>query len=266
MKLAISPSTLVWDANNTATAPDQYRFLASSVVSLFQLIEENDLKIVANPNLLNGILTSFPYSKLTEDWHHFGDFILATTNFISRNDPCSGRFLTYPSGEFPHTSTPILSKEHFNEDLKSAIPSLLAAIWSCYRDSILIDAENAQDHWVIKNGVAEAQFELVAPSDYEEYFDNIFGRIYEPHKKHHPTYGWGTKLPNQLSNDDLQKLLDNAVSVRGLSKSYLVFSNKCSIYIRFRRHHANKFHAYPITEDEISKIRGVTLGAIPAYE
>ena len=263
MKIAIAPSLLVWSEEDIESLKEQYRIHAGSIINMFKLIEEHELSIIINPNLLTEILNSFPCSQLSRNWSYFGDFIRVVTNFLSKSLENHKRIISYPSGDFEHISDPSVIKEYFAFELVLQIPPFLAGISDHELETIFLDYQNFGSHLQIKSTSKDVFIELCSTEDFEKYLDSVFGKIYELNIKHHHKSGWGSKLPSELSDQDLQKILNQAVEVNGLSKSYLAYSNKSQTYIRFRKHHKNVFHAYPISSAEVVQIGGVDLEMVP---
>lgn len=264
MKVAIDPSLLIWDHSAVTNNKIALSNLAAAAVDMYSLIEEYGLKVIVDQNMLNELLASFPCSQLAEHDEYFGDFIRSTMSFVGRlMEEENASALEFDNKKF-HLSAPPIIKPYFSPELVSNVQRLLAGLFSFGPMSFFISDITSNDGTLkISSGDDIVAIDMVVVFSFSQKLISLFGRIYELNPKHHHTRGWRSRLPSALTNDDLQLLLDNAQAVGNFSDNYVVFSNKADCFLRYRRHQANKFHAYPIEAAELENIKGITVDSVP---
>lgn len=262
MKVALSPSLLVWNKDRLPNDRYQLRKLAGSVVEMFDLIEEYELSVLMNEQLRDSILNSFPCEDLYEYQEFFADYVSATMSFLAKNVN-SDNITNYPDILIEVESIPDIKKIYFTERLKIQINSLLEAIKN-YQNNVLvlIDEEYVNQMSIQSNN----EIVIVEQKEVSQLSKCLFikyGRVYEKNEKHDPRSGWGSKLPSSLSQHDLQELLNIAIPTDGLLKCLVSYSTRAGAYIMFRKHVANVFHAYPVDSKELERIKNLKIEEIP---
>lgn len=259
--ILIDPAVLVWDTTDFPRREYIYWDAVAEVLRIFEIIDDFNFQTVMSGRLAELLLDAFPITEIGSQRSELRDFSRRVYSFISQALATGGCF----SGLKAKKITPdFISRVQFSDDLKSEIECAFydaasKSIDAVFSHSVAIECSDGLVE-IESDDTISAIPCLTTGSCYDDF---IFSKTkkYEKHQKHDRTYGYGSKLPACLGNEDMQELLESAMHVDGAD--YLcVFSKKAEAFLVFRPHHKNRYHGYPEEADVLTK-RGIVVGNIP---
>jgi hypothetical protein len=249
--LVIDPALLIWDQADYAAREREYWRLADDFVSLLDIVDQLPCKLVLGSPLAELIIDKFPADQLaTSGGLH--DFVRLIYALLSRMLEAEEE---YPPVALVGLVPDVCSRVHLGSEVSAQLANCIAfalgsseaghfashtLAWNYPERTLRLDRYPGKAISVRLNG-----------ADYEA-LRQAFSREYEPHDKHHATYGYGSRLPATLTDSAIQDALDIAIEVCGADCLCAKLAPD-GIVLVFRRHHQNKYHAYPIEPSEYSK-------------
>ncbi|MBT9457222.1 MAG: hypothetical protein IV097_11440 [Burkholderiaceae bacterium] len=260
--VVIDPALLIWNKSDYQVRERDYWRLADDFVSLLDILDELPCKLVLSSPLAELIIEEFPADQLSTSVG-LHDFVRLIYTFLSRMLESEEEF---PSVALVGFVPDVCSRAHLRPEVSAQLASCLAFAFG--------SAENGHfaSHTVTWNYPARILCNAAYPdkaisvrlngADYEA-LRLAFTREYEPHDKHHATCGYGSRLPATLNDSAIQEALDIAIEISG-ADCLCAKLDPSGVVLVFRRHHQNKYHAYPIEAFEYSKY-GIKPDDIPVF-
>lgn len=258
----IDPAVFIWDVQDFTNNPHKYSLLAEEIIALLAMISKSEIHIAGNPEFFENLVNSFPYSGINAKRAGLSDFTTLVYKFF---DDSINRIGHSNNSNVASSNPDLSNRAHFNPNLKHEINYALYSLsTTSHQNSIFSHVSlhsnpiRSIDIVVSPNNTCTVQCfaDLAA-------YNNFFippRKIYEHHWKHDSLSGYGSKLPDCLDYNNLQDLLDNAVNLN--EKFMCIFSSKANEYIVFRSHVPNRYHAYPIQSNKLSR-SGINPSDIP---
>jgi hypothetical protein len=258
--LVLDPALLIWDRADYAAREREYWILAEDFLTLTELLQAADYEAVISGALAELIIDGFPADQVSGSGE-LRDFVRSVYLFLARSIDAQRN---YGQTAWSNLSPDICGRTHFPNSVTQEFARELAFAFQA----------NALSHL--------ASHSVVWPFDEREVkqlpqggkavpvwldkvgYDELLARTrreYEGHDKHNSAYGYGSRLPAELNDKDIQRALDMAAEV-GHPDCLCARVLAADVVLIFRRHHQNKFHAYPVQTSEYSKY-GIKPDAIP---
>lgn len=259
--LLIDPAFFIWDQEDYLSDNRKYWKLISDLVDLIESIEELPFKFIFPSSLAEILINEFPASNVY-DINDLRDVVSTIYSFLSRM--LDNEDLPVQAHELVIQPS-LCERSYFNAQLSAILKACIAHTLSNHVQSFLAA------HRVVWSFSATAikcsffpdkEISICLEDDGYKPIKELYFREYEPHNKHHATYGYGSRLPEHLSDELIQSALAAAIELNN-ADTLCVKLNDFDTTLIFRRHERNKFHAYPISETEYSKY-GVKLDLIPS--
>lgn len=258
--VVIDPALLIWDVSDYKARERDYWKLAEDFVSLLDALDQLPCKLVLGSPLAELIIRKFPADQLaTSGGLH--DFVRLIYTFLSRTLEAEEEF---PAVALVGLVPAVCSRKHFDPEVSAQLTNCLAFAFEAHESAHFASHEVTWSYPERTLCNAAHPDKLISVrlngADYEA-LRLAFTREYEPHDKHHATYGYGSRLPATLKDSAIQEALDIATEVCG-ADCLCAKLDPDGIVLVFRRHHRNKYHAYPIEASEYSKY-GIKPDEIP---
>lgn len=265
MNLAfLDPAIFIWDVSDYIKNQGRYWAIASDVVELIGLVENCGVQVVARQEIVDRMIASFPAEHIDHSNPELRDFSTVIYGFLSRGNFGVQEFASPP---IVSCAPDLINRQHFCEELKYEIHCALSFVFENASQFAIFSHEQIVGVSFISVNLVSAKEPLAVEcfANAERYveFRMRTARIYEENMKHDSLSGFGSKLPECLNESDLQGLLSEAMFTPN-KNSLCIYSTKASAYIVFRNHFANRYHAYPVAENELSRI-GVNSTQIPRH-
>ncbi|MDR1182928.1 MAG: hypothetical protein LBL13_13225 [Bacteroidales bacterium] len=261
-KVILDISSVVWDENHFNANKSFYYTLKSEVFLFINAFDNcNNLKFVAREELLNEIITLFPY-KICSD-HSMYDFQRLVLHFLATK-----RNVSYSAITSTANSIPNICYSYFSPDLQTEIGYLITEIHNSSDNHIFCTFHTRwqnNTNLQTNNGAAKIHQTVIhedtKPTIQDYYLTNV-RNVFEHNPKHDRNKGVhyenGVKV-NPLScfdgtnTDILQNLLDNAIQI---VKNYYAYDDVNQTFVCFKKHQDNKYHGYDEDLDKVpQKIR-----------
>jgi hypothetical protein len=257
----VDPAILVWDHAEYAIDQGRYWQIAKDVVATIALIEDCGLTVVLRHEMIDQLINSFPAEYLDHDVHELRDFVNVIYAFLAREDLHEN---DYPIIPILSCAPDFAGRLHFPQVLKDETAYALHYVLLNEKSSVVFTHECIAGANIVTATIRSAtklgNVECFASSARYQVFQARVVPVYEENHNHDSLSGYGSRLPHCLDPNDLQVLLDAATS-RPDPRLVCAYSNKANTYIAFRKHFANRYHAYPVLESELSRM-GVNPAAV----
>ncbi|WP_407313775.1 hypothetical protein [Desulfosporosinus sp. SB140] len=252
----LDPSSVIWDREDFHLNKTKYYELADNLMEFIEIIVENPLQFLLREELLEEMINGFPAYEFASEFPELYDFRASIYRFLSN---MAENIIPFEPMQLNAVlSIPNINQPHFNSKTNEEVLYLLSKlsvedlkvifftfeeIWSSLKDNIVIFSE----------GTNNRAYEVLYNVDQcIKFFENL-KYAFEPSRKHHRLFGWGSKL--KLPDVICQELLDSAISEveEDFSGCQPLFNyyEKDNIFIAFRAHQPYKYHGYPVDENEI---------------
>jgi len=252
----IDISSIIWNKEDYNSNMNEYYKLIYSVSMLLEKLKKSKSKILLRDELLGEMINGFPFDRLPNEFHTFGDIVYLFLGKIG------SEFITYSDS----TVTDIISipnqiKEYYNDITKNEVMYLIFKIHSDDFKSVYFTFEylwEGLDNLRTKTGKDFKEYETII-SDKENDLNDFFAKI-EPIFEHNPKHdriksgnyeaslscydGTNTELP--------QKLLDNSIEINEIRYNYDSLND---VWVVFRCHLDNMYHGYD--ENNSNKIPNI---------
>ncbi len=250
-------SSIIWNKEDYNSNTNEYYKLIYSVSTLLEKLKESKSKILLRDELLDEMINGFPFDKLPNKFHTFGEIVYLFLGKIG----C--KFITYSNS----TVTDIISipnqiKEYYNNKTKNEVRSLIFKIHSDDFKSVYFTFkylwEGDENLKTTINGEDSKEYETII-SDKKNDLNDFFSKI-EPRFEHNPKHdriksgtfkaslscynGTNTKIP--------QKLLDTSIKINETRYNY---DSSNDVWVVFRCHLDNIYHGYD--ENDSNKIPNI---------
>ena len=250
----LDPGMVVWDVNDFVDNQGKYWSIATDVVALIEYIETSGLYPTARQEFIDVVITAFPAEHLDHGKQELRDFSNVIYSFLSRE---AINIIDYEQKDIVYCNPDLRERGHFCKELKEEITSLLCYATNHADSTVAFTHDQVVgcdlEYLTVNSGTKENTIDCYSSNKrYSEFFAGLFP-IYEKNPKHDSLAGYGSRLPNCLTENDLQTLLGVAAT-KVDEKSLCAFCEKAQCFIVFRRHYANRYHAYPVEQNELSRI------------
>lgn len=258
----VDPGLVIWDVAKFNENEGDYWGLAQDVIYLIEVIEKAGLSFAVSQKLLDSMIEAFPAQYLDHRKSELRDFSNSIYDFLSCPQV---DVINFVSNGVSGCNPDLRARSHFAGDLTLETDRLLCFVYENFGSYIVFSHEliSASPFRELKITQKEdsRDVECFANSGRYGEFLSSRGRLYEEYVKHDPLCGFGSRLPIGLDDAALQSLLDGAVEIHS-DRVLCVYSVGVDEYILFRRHLGNRYHAYPIPQNELSR-SGVNPAHIP---
>jgi len=258
----LDPSLLIWDQEDYDARSHVYWRLAEDFILLLDTLDESPFEVILSATLAEEIIAVFPADQLTTS-SDLRDFVSTVYIFLAKAIEESGVYSAVAGFSF---MPDVCNKNHLSGLVAKETSGILehafkssdgyfashSTVWT-YPDAALSCLEISNRKYPV----------LIDGSSYAELRASV-SRIYQAHDKHDPIYGYGSRLPTDLSEADIQQALNVAIEIGG-GNGLCAKCQKDGTVLIFRRHHKNFYHAYPIESSEYSKY-GINHSLLPIGE
>lgn len=258
--LVLDPAVLIWDIADYAAREHDYWRLINEFVSLLEMIDLMPCELALSSSLAEIIIDHFPADQLTEGGG-LHDFVRLIYTFLANRLEAAEH---YESATLTNIFPNVVARGHLGPQvctrLADCLNVALAATGEAYFASHSVVWVFPSQHITCD----EYPGKLVSVYlDFSQYQALLFSftRVYEAHDKHHHLYGYGSRLPESLGEERIQQALDLAVELSGPDCLCARLGPE-GVVLVFRRHHQNRYHAYPIEASEYSKY-GIVADRLP---
>jgi len=254
------PSSLMWDSTDYANNPHRYDDIISSFINILLLQDELDFKLTLIEDFTNKILEYFPFQDISRSHHtQRVDFVNLVTTAVAK----------WMSEDNTAESKDINA---LNDNV-SAIPRL----FQIDNDPEIDRIEKRSNSWVfnkpdcvaialnyfqyknidLQNNILNAAPHIINgvyiidnANSFKQYVESN-RLICQFSPKHHPTSGWGSKMPHE-ELDLMQSLLEESIFEE--NQEHRIRYARCgrdNLYYAFRVTNGRVFHPYPIPLAEL---------------
>jgi hypothetical protein len=258
--LVVDPALLVWDRADYVAREHEYWVLAEDFLALTELLEETDYEPVLSGALAELIIDGFPADQLSGSGE-LRDFVRSVYLFLARSMDVNR---DYGQAAWNGSVPDVCGRTHFPNSITQELARELAFVFHVQTSSHFASHSVV---WSFRDGELKQLprgGKIVPVWLGRTGYDQLLARTrrkYETHDKHDSTYGYGSRLPAELDEQEIQRALDIATEL-GHPDCLCARVLAADVVLVFRRHHQNKFHAYPIQTSEYSKY-GIKPDAIP---
>lgn len=254
-------SSIIWDKIDYDANTHQYYSLVNSVSMLFEKLEKEKPKILLRNELLEEMITGFPFNKIPNDFWAIGYQVYSFLGNIGSS------IITYPEHIIPDiVSIPNLIKAHYNDTTINEVNYLISKIH--------IDSESQNVYFTfeylwdgvdkLKTKVGEIihEYETIV-SDKEKQLEEFFAKfkpIFKHNSKHDKTPystrerwkeakdkdGFVSQLScyNYGDNKKAQELLDKRYNKSYGNEFFYSYDDENKVYVIFRKTESNIYHGY----------------------
>jgi hypothetical protein len=259
--LVLDPALLVWDRSDYEAREHDYWELVDDFMVLLELIDTLPHRVVLSSPLSELIIEAFPADQLYAS-SGLHDFTRVVYTFLARYLEAREE---YPEAPLDDLVPDLLGRPCFSVEVASLLSNCLSFAFNA--DTLGSFASHSLV-WDFPQGELTASTHpgrslvvRLGKCEYDE-LRKALTREYEAHDKHHPLFGYGSRLPHGLTDAEVQKALDVAMELKDGNCLCARVKNGDVILV-FRRHHQNKYHAYPIDSSEYAKY-GIKPDIVPA--
>jgi hypothetical protein len=251
-KIFLDFSSVVWDENHFKTDAELHHILANEVIIFIHAFEScNNLKFVARTELLQNVMTLFPYN-ITKRPDLF-DFKKKTMMFLSNR---FSDIVSYDISNKIIRSNPDFCYDYFAESLKIEVRYLIAEMHDCVDTHVFctfrtrwdsLNKQNTSNDTCKKHSTIIHEKGKITVEDY--YLKNI-RNIFEHNPKHDRKKGKrqenGVSVYPLTCFDGLdstipQSLLDDAIQY---GSDFYNYDDVNRTFVCFKSHLDNKYHGY----------------------
>jgi hypothetical protein len=259
--LLLDPALLVWDRADYLSRERDYWQLADDFMSLLDVIDESPFKVVLSSELSESMISAFPADQFGAS-SGLHDFTRAVYAFLARMLATEE---AYPGVTLAGITPDVCARAHFAADVASQLSKCIAFAFAAPEPATFASHTltwGYPQRIVTHPGqVGRTLGVCLTRAEYEG-LRLALRREYEPNDKHHPVAGYGSRLPPELSAAEVQRALDVAIELKS-ADCLCAKAQAVNVVLLFRRHHQNKYHAYPVDSSEYSKY-GIKIDLVPA--
>lgn len=259
--IVLDISSILWDKNDYQDNKHEYYNLIGSITmfleKLEQFLERGKNKVLLRTKLLNEMINGFPFSILPNEFYALVQRVYRVIANIGSN------ILEYPEKSIQDLiSIPNIVNEYYTDTVKEEINYLLTQLhlenkphsiyfsyeylWKGEDEDLKIELD--EEYSTHKTIISDDKDEIEA-------FFKQFTPIFEHNPKHNKTKhnedkdSFVARLScyNGEDNDVPQKLLDEAFL---LKDCYYNYDGENEVWVIFRCHSKNKYHAYDENNSE----------------
>lgn len=252
----LDPALFCWNVDDYLARPGVYWALVEDLTQLLEILEEASANIVWWGSFVDSLIESFPVDYMYSGRKDLRDFSNSLLTFLTKWQPNKDQEY---SGNIFSCVPDLSARSHFCATLKdeaarglSALVSHPSDLKTVFSHSVVLGAPVKSICFpeLVDNNIIDCVFDGVGYASWARYGE----RIYEKHSKHDQFCGYGSKLPECLSDEDMQALLDSAQAVSDES-CLIKYSDKAGTYLIFREHRPGRYHGYPIAANELSRMK-----------
>ncbi|SHN82351.1 hypothetical protein SAMN04487896_5025 [Paenibacillus sp. ov031] len=241
----LDPNMFLWEENDVEMYPEKYNVILFELMDIIDILELNNNKIIFRKKFQDELENHYP--AIDEN----SDVTRVIYRFLAK---IQDRILDYPN--FSNTniySEPLINNYLRSEDLQKEIKVLLNAMYNYSKNEeddeelsfVTVGTLRNEPNGLLKIIVLDAEKEFISIENSESLRDFLSRskRKYEMNPKHEPESGWGS--PFRVNKDIAKAMLFNSVnSAKGSSHALYFYDNDREIFIVFRPHVDNVYHAY----------------------
>ncbi|MCD4743453.1 MAG: hypothetical protein K8R67_13370 [Desulfobacteraceae bacterium] len=254
-------SSIIWNKEDYNSNTNEYYKLIYSVSMLLEKLKESKSKILLRDELLGEMINGFPFDRLPNKFHAFGEIVYLFLGKIG------SEFITYSDSTVTDiVSIPNQIKEYYNDKTKNEVRYLILKIHSDDFKSVYFTFEylwEGTDNLTTQIGEESKEYKTII-SDKENDLNDFFGQI-KPTFEHNPkhdriksgTYEASLSCFDGTDTEVPQMLLNNSINSNGI---YYNFDSLNDVWVVFRCHLDNKYHGYD--ENDPNKIPKIVRGKL----
>ncbi|OBR66500.1 hypothetical protein A7K91_03380 [Paenibacillus oryzae] len=241
----LDPNMFLWEENDVEMYPEKYEIVLFEMMDIIDVLESNNNKIIFKKIFQDELENHYPAIDGNSD------VTRVIYRFLAK---IQDRIIDYPDFSFTHIhSEPHINNYLLSEVLQNEIKVLLSAIYKYNKikeddeelSFITVGFLRDESNGLLKIIAIDVEKEIVSIENSESLGDFLMRskRKYEMNPKHEPESGWGS--PFSASKDIAKKMLFNSInSAKGNSQALYFYDNDKEIFIVFRPHVDNVYHAY----------------------
>ena len=258
--LVIDPAFLIWCEDDYFARQHDYWQMLDDFVYLTEALGRLPCGVAFSSALADLVVDSFPAHQL-KGAGELHDFVRLIYAFLAKLQDSARNYECMDAMDF---SPKFFQRPQFG-------PNVAQELRNCVAHAML---SNDDGYLATHSVVWKFSDSVVSSADFPdrtllvhssrlafERFEAEFSRIFQSHDKHHPRSGYGSRLPVGLADDEIQSALNVALEVKGVDVLCARLEKHGAILL-FRRHHLNKYHAYPIELNELTHL-GVKFDLVP---
>ncbi|SDE06791.1 hypothetical protein SAMN02799630_04671 [Paenibacillus sp. UNCCL117] len=242
---ALDPNMFLWETNDVEMYPEKYKIILFELMDIIDVLESNNNKIILKKYFQDELENHYP--AIDEN----SDVTRSIYRFLAK---VQDRIIEYPEFSYPNIySDPLVINYLLSEDFQNEIKILLSALYNYSKNEdddeelTFVTVGNLRDpgNNFLKLIVADDEKEIISIQNSELLSDFLIRskRKYEMNPKHDPEYGWGS--PFSANKSIAKRMLFNSIiSSRGNSQALYFYDNDKEVFIVFRPHTDNVYHAY----------------------
>ncbi|MEW6715100.1 MAG: hypothetical protein AB1306_08435 [Nitrospirota bacterium] len=252
----LDPGLLCWDSMDYVLNKSKYWVLIEQIIKITEILDRPNICMLFTSKLANELIEIFPIGEIAHENSDLRDFCSLMYSLFSKWS--SSEYEISEVDDVISITPDICNRSHLSQIIKAELKKIMSYVNKQPYDTGFITHCNVLDFnqtglcCITRN--SRFTLQIIDNQDKCIEFYKKYSLFYEENRKHNSLNGYGSRLPIYIGKQELQDLLDYFVCCDE-SASFVIFSIKYKILIVFKRHSGNLYHAYPIDEGELSRMR-----------
>lgn len=250
-------ASFIWDKDDFKNNSNKYYKLSDQLLEVIGVFNQIKPSFLLRDELLSEMIKGFPFHELPTNFYDFGTVVYSFLGNLGN------RIYSINSTKMDKIfSDPNLLLDYYTSETKEEIIILISDMHSIERNIIYFTFHllwNSKRKQLKTIADSEKNYETIIYKEKKDLdlFYNKFKRIFEHNPKHdirskNVLYSKGRPVaPLTSSHKKAQELLDSAIGEDGNVDVLYNYDEEARVFIKFRRHLPNKYHAYDVSIDDV---------------